>query len=429
MGRRRGSVRELKTPDGKSYSPRRYQIRASLGFDPVTGKRIQVKTTATGTRKEAEQRLEQIYREHETGLSFEAGKATFAECAQEWHTRRVNGGGLSDKTLELEAMHIRGILPYLGNVKLRDITAYAVETTLAKLKENQGGKPRSGTTLRRYYQTLNAILKDAVKHDAIARNPCDKVEAPREDTKEKKALNQDQVHILVESINRCINEEETALNAKESRAEERGGRFDRCAVRGISRLSCLVTLRLGLATGIRLGEAMALRWCDIGQGYKTVKVRRSLTNRGVFKSPKTKAGIRSITLDEETAQLLARLRKAQFYALRSIGISDFNELAVCCSDVGTHFNLSNYDRWLRKWQKENGIEPFGFHCLRHTQATQLLASGIDVKTVQARLGHSMASTTLNIYAHAIPSRDSLAAEKMASLLNGIAENGLERKAI
>lgn len=430
MGGRRGSVTEVKASNGKSHSPKRWQVRASLGFDPLTGKRIQAKKTIEGTRKQAEQELERIYREHETGLSFEAGKATFADYAKHWHERRERFGSLSSRTLEAEAAHLRRIIPYIGAVKIRDVSAFTVEAALSKLKENEGGrKPLSGTTMRRYYQTLNAVFKDAVKHDAVLRNPCDKVKAPREDTKEQEALTEEQVHRLVEAINRSVAEEEAAMSAKESRAEARGARFERGAVRGVSRLSCLVMLRLVLATGMRLGEAMALRWCDIGEGYKTVSVRRSVTNKGEFKEPKTRKGRRTITIDTETAQMLAKLRKAQFYALRSIGVTDFKNLAVCCSDVGGHTNIANYGRWLREWQAAAGVDRFHIHQLRHTQATQLLSAHMDVKTVADRLGHSKASTTLNIYAHAIPANDSKAAEMMDSLLNGKPESAQERAAI
>ena len=59
-----------------------------------------------------------------------------------------------------------------------------------------------------------------------------------------------------------------------------------------------------------------------------------------------------------------------------------------------------------------------FHELRHTQATLLLANGIPVKTVQERLGHAKASTTLDIYGHALPEQDRDAATLISNLLAG-----------
>ena len=65
----------------------------------------------------------------------------------------------------------------------------------------------------------------------------------------------------------------------------------------------------------------------------------------------------------------------------------------------------------------SGYEGFNLHELRHTQATLLIGSGADIKTVQNRLGHSSASLTMDIYAHAIEQNDRDAAEKIGSLLN------------
>ena len=68
--------------------------------------------------------------------------------------------------------------------------------------------------------------------------------------------------------------------------------------------------------------------------------------------------------------------------------------------------------------QEHGFEGLKFHELRHTQATQLLANGVDAKTVQTRLGHANASITLGWYAHAIPEKDHEAADLLGSILSG-----------
>ena len=74
---------------------------------------------------------------------------------------------------------------------------------------------------------------------------------------------------------------------------------------------------------------------------------------------------------------------------------------------------------MNKKQKQHvHYEGLKFHELRHTQATLLLASGEDIKTVQARLGHAKASTTLDMYAHAMPEKDKEAAQIIGNLLSG-----------
>ena len=89
--------------------------------------------------------------------------------------------------------------------------------------------------------------------------------------------------------------------------------------------------------------------------------------------------------------------------------------------------MDNFQHWWLKWRTENGFPNLKFHELRHTQATQLLANGIDVKTVADRLGHANASITLSWYAHAIPEKDHEAAEVIGSLFAKKADGDTERE--
>ena len=93
------------------------------------------------------------------------------------------------------------------------------------------------------------------------------------------------------------------------------------------------------------------------------------------------------------------------------------------------YRIDTFDNWWRAWRKEHGFEGLKFHELRHTQATQLLANGVDVKTVQTRLGHASASITLGWYAHAIPEKGHEAADLLGAILSGTKpqDNAAEEK--
>ena len=65
---------------------------------------------------------------------------------------------------------------------------------------------------------------------------------------------------------------------------------------------------------------------------------------------------------------------------------------------------------------EDQLPMIPFHGLRHTAATLLIAAGVDVKTISARLGHALTSTTMNIYVHALKESDRKAADAISSLL-------------
>ncbi len=148
-----------------------------------------------------------------------------------------------------------------------------------------------------------------------------------------------------------------------------------------------------------------------------MKDRQSLTQYGENKTPKTKSGLRTISLDLATARRLARWKGEQSRYLEMLGIEQTDETPVCCSNVGGWCDLHNFESWWRRFRNENGFEGLKFHELRHTQATQLLANGVDVKTVQTRMGHSNASLTLNWYAHAIPENDRKAADILGELFS------------
>ena len=73
--------------------------------------------------------------------------------------------------------------------------------------------------------------------------------------------------------------------------------------------------------------------------------------------------------------------------------------------------------WLRKFCERNNLRYVNIHSFRHLNATLLINSGTDVRTVSAALGHSQASTTLNIYAHAFAQAQAKASEAIAASLD------------
>ena len=141
------------------------------------------------------------------------------------------------------------------------------------------------------------------------------------------------------------------------------------------------------------------------------------------KEPKTAAGVRSLFVDQDTLAHLAAWKEFQASALARIGMKEdgvplfaqTDATPVCCTDTGSWLDPTNLGRWWNRYRKEIGLPDFRMHELRHTQATMLLGNGVDVKTVQTRLGHSTSALTLDQYAHAIPANDKAAADLMGSI--------------
>ena len=122
-----------------------------------------------------------------------------------------------------------------------------------------------------------------------------------------------------------------------------------------------------------------------------------------------------MAVDAVTMAHLKAWKALQAEALDTLCIDVGEASPVLCSATGGFLGTANFERWWRSFRTGAGFPDLRYHELRHTQATQLLAQGVDVKTVQARLGHSDASLTLNWYAHAVPENDRAAADRLGEL--------------
>ena len=178
---------------------------------------------------------------------------------------------------------------------------------------------------------------------------------------------------------------------------------------------------LGLGTGMRRSEMLALRWQDIDLDAGRLTIERSLeqtTAGGVKpKSPKTRAGRRTISLPARlVTELRAHWRDQQQRRL-ALGIGRASDDSPVFATVDGGFLSPNgiTKAWPRA-MAEIGMPGVTLHSLRHTHASTLIASGMDVLTVSRRLGHASAVVTLRVYGHLIAGTDDRAAQIMDAAL-------------
>ncbi len=166
-------------------------------------------------------------------------------------------------------------------------------------------------------------------------------------------------------------------------------------------------------TGLRIGEAIALRWSDLDFNRRRVSVERRFY-RGTFDQPKSKYGRRKVPLSEGMARELEA---------RWLLVDDVEGL-VFPSEAGTVIDSSNLmQRVLKKAGRRAGVPWVGFHSFRHTCATTLFRSGLNAKQVQVWLGHHSPAFTLGTYVHFLD--DDLPS---ADFLDGVTAGG-NREAI
>jgi integrase len=180
-------------------------------------------------------------------------------------------------------------------------------------------------------------------------------------------------------------------------------------------------LTLDLFTGLRRGELCGLSWENIDFFTHTVHVRKEsqyITGQGVTEtSTKNKSSTRAITVSPFVTSLLADYQRWWINYKFSIGDAwkgEQNRLFIQSNGKPLFPATINY--WMRKFIARNNLPAATPHTLRHTFASLQLANGVDIKTLQARTGHALASTLLNVYAHVIQSAQERAAQVMDDVL-------------
>ena len=180
--------------------------------------------------------------------------------------------------------------------------------------------------------------------------------------------------------------------------------------------------KLVLATGLRRGEACGLKWSDINWRKRTIHVQRGVVKlshqESITKDPKTSSGDRMVYLSKEMCQLLKAWHKEcewdrQQTANETVSEDDY----LFRQPNGKPMNPCTFTYRFKLILKANNLPlDLSVHSLRHTNASLLIAQGVDVRTVASLLGHAQASTTLDIYAHAFDKNKRKAQEKLGKAI-------------
>lgn len=173
-----------------------------------------------------------------------------------------------------------------------------------------------------------------------------------------------------------------------------------------------MAIALSYYTGMRLGECLSLKWADVDLDVNAIHVHTTMYDDGgagvVQNIPKTQSSIRTIPIGSKLVQELRFMKK--FQAEQKIAYGKFwhGDGFVCIQENGKNLTASRM-RYFAQWCRET----FGggsFHSIRHTHATKLLESGLDLELVSKRLGHSSIVLTAKVYSHVLENRDRITRE-------------------
>lgn len=354
------------------------------------GKRRQKWVTVKGSKRDAERALAEMIAQVERGEWADPGKLTVADFLRQWLA--AHGPNLSPATKRRYEVAVEmHIIPRLGAVRLAKLTPAHVQQFLT-YDIQQGRRDRKGkpglhpATALYHFRVLHRALAQAVKWGLLARNPCDGAEPPRPPRQEFAALDAEQARAVLD------------------------------AVRGTN---AYMPALLSLATGMRLGEVLALRWEDVDLEAGLISVRRSLYSPAkgqyVFKEPKSASSRRAIEIGPDLAAALRRHRAEQARARLAAGERWQDWGLVCCREDGSPLLPQSVSSRFADLVRRAGIK-VRFHDLRHAHATLLAQRGLHPKLLSARLGHSGVGITLDLYAHAMPGMQREAASWLESVL-------------
>ena len=372
-----GSIRKRK--DG------RWEGRYTAGHDPETGKAI-YKNVLGRSQAEVKEKLKQAIGEAQALDITKAGKYTVGEWMEVWFQdyAKIKVRPSSHQTYQgYIHNHIR---PNIGDIPLEKLTSLDIQKFYKKLltqgrvdRVEAKGQPKglSAKTVRNIHQILSSALKLAQEQRLILTNPAEGCALPRVEHQEMKTLT-------------------TVQLASFFREARESGVFE--------------LYYLELATGLRRGELLGLKWEDIDLERGDLRVRRQVSriNGEVVEAPlKTKNAYRILPLAEDTVGVLKEQRK-------KVGNSPW----VFPSPNGGPISPDSVLHMLHRVLKRAGLPKVRFHDLRHTFATLVLQNGVDVKTVSGMLGHFSAGFTLDTYAHITSAAQRQAAQTMGSVLAG-----------
>ena len=369
----------------RKRSDGRWEGRYTAGRDPETGK-IVYKNVLGKTQAEVKAKLKQAIQENTEVDTLKAAQYTVGQWMDVWFENyaKIKVRPTSHQTYRgYIDNHIK---PSIGKIPLGKLTTLELQKLYKKLlskgrvnRIEAKGQPKglSPKTVRNIHQVISSAMDFARAQKLIAVNPADGCALPKLEHREMKTL-------PVEQLASFLRE------AKES------GVFEMYYIE--------------LATGLRRGELLGLKWEDLNLEQGTLRVQRQVSriNGEVVEAPlKTKNSYRTISLGWDTVGILKEQRK-------KCGCSEY----VFPSPTGGPISPDSVIQMLHRVLKRAGLPKVRFHDLRHTFATVALQNGVDIKTVSGMLGHYSAGFTLDTYAHVTTQAQREAAKTMASVLSG-----------
>lgn len=249
-------------------------------------------------------------------------------------------------------------------------------------------RPLSAKSIREHKNILSMVFETAVNEGLILDNPVKRAVAPKTSRNKAETLQPNEVQDLIKALE---------LEPKMWR----------------------ILVLLALYTGARRGELFALTWDSLDFNDNRIHIDRNLLYRkdeGIYlDTPKTDSSIRWVTIPNDIMELLKEYHQEQMETIETLGSYYVGSGEFIFSrDNGLPLHPDTFTDWLNRFCKRHDLPHIHPHTLRHTSASVLIFSGLDIASVSKRLGHSDITTTLNVYTHAIQEADRQASDTLSN---------------
>lgn len=410
MGKRRNQEGTFtRRPNGS------WQARLGYTDDAGVTRRLSVYGR---TQREAATKLQQARDRIASGAPVRDSAITVADWCETWIETTLAASPRRPSTRSLMASllrtHVAGTS--LGAVPLARLRASHVDAWILQLRRQRPSTPGSGrrladSTIHRVFRVLRQALDGAVRDGLLARNPVALVAPPAAPRPEARVLSLEEVVAVLRSA-----------ELMDRRRESRGG----------YRTHHHTVFALIAATGLRKGEALALRWKDVDFERGTVSVRGTLsTVRGgwAVTEPKTRSSRRVLFPAPGVMALLEAHRREQERERAQAQDMWTEQGFVFTSATGAPLDPRSVLRAFTTAAGQAGITGVSVHTLRHSAATAMLESGVHLRAVSELLGHAGTRITAEVYAHLTTPTARLALEGLGAGLglDAPVTNGVSRQ--
>ena len=375
--------RRLNEEGSLYFDPKRnrYRVTARITDDEGTSKRL---TFYGPTAAQALEKMRVAMKRVKQGKPASDARLTLGAWLEEWSSGPLEHSIRKETTKDGYRYMAKHILANpIAHKELRKVLPSHIQNFFAGLKKGS----LSSSTIRHIYATLKVALNDATTDRQIGENPMAELKPPPREKAESKFLTREQTIALVDAA--------------------RDNRY-------------YVAVKLLAETGLRRGEALALRWEDIDLQKGTMWVRGTLarSDRGLYlTSPKTRTSIRQLHLPQHLVDLLSSHQLAQNTEIAHAGNQYIQKGFVFATKTGEPVDPRNLQRSVQIACRKAGLPSVSPHTLRHSAATTMLEAGIPIHVVSRQLGHSSINITVDVYGHVSDTGAKAAMETLGRLLN------------